>query len=438
MEKSRDLIRTDSAPFLKELIIECGVQVIEPQGGDTYIRACNVALLDALSIPGHHKPDQKGTTTQDSEATSAGETLRDILGNAFIHRGAGLSPTHANRLIVRALQRQALAHPLDYYYPGQFNEPSQWQKLLADVLANERTREEFSGDLLTRNIQTNIAGRGASLKLLALLAQERWDDHGLRILEIGCGQNQVLKKLALNSRHGRTLGFGYQEIGADPVRNVASENVGLLGPRDINMLLKVSAVAVRSALGIDKVPLAKSGDELDWVRSQFYPSEYLDSERIEEAELLDQVEVANVGFALYDVTEADSSNFEKVLAQGPFDIVLFGTMLYQLDSAGRAAAEQFARQVVNPDRGIIVYQDFIDVDPDNPTKLRLREWTPYQYRTIIEDMRDPERRKQVLFEWDGGRCTAIRMGRAVLYEASGVVSALELLFRSFSSLKSAS
>lgn len=424
MEAHGEATRTPAQQFIYELMKESAVQVVDPQGMDSYIKACNSALFNIL--------------------LEQWSPLHEVLISAYETRaksGADLSPVHANRLIVRSLQREILSRPTEYTYPEQFENPEAWSSFVTRVLSDEEMRGRFSYDLANRDVQTNIANRGASLKLLALLTNERWGKGGLRILEIGCGQNQVLKKLVLNSVQGGMLGFRYQDIEVKEKPGAYLQESKLVDDAEmsklINTLLRAGHVAVQSALGIDKVPPATDNDALAlaWVRSQFYPSESLNRQRIEEAILLDEAQPANVGFVEHDITKTDPSKLEEILAQGPFDIVVFGTMLYQLDDEGRSVAEQLANKTVSPEHGIIVYQDFIDVDPHDPTKLTLCKWTPFQYRTIIEDMRDPKRRKQVLFVWEGGRCRKMLVGEAELSKEQGTIQAHDLLVSCASSLR---
>ncbi len=386
---------------------EIAFQIEDPQGGDLRIAACNEALREIFV------PDSR---------------LYKICMGAFENR-PDLNHVHANRLIVRSFQRPALryAHSIDF--PRRYFEAKPWADLQELVLGNANLRRRFTRDMHENDVQTNHDERGKSLKLLPLLMPERFS-HPLRILELGSGPNHILKKLALNA-YG--TGFDFQPIKVK--RPKTGEPFGTVDTVDdpemsekLSTLLAVGRLAVKKFIGIDKDSIKKPSS-IEWIRSQFYTSEYLDPEFLEKFDLVQLSRPANVHFQQVNIfdLERQPDLLERLRRHGPFDFVLYGTFLYQLTQEGRDIAERVGNKLIDPDNGIKVYQDAIDIDPEDANRLTLfQHWSPYTWRTIIEDMRNPGK-KQVLFAWRNGRCSEVQIGPAELCLDNVLVSAEQLL-----------
>lgn len=392
---------------MSKLEDEFEVQRKSPQGEDTRIGACNEAFQE-LYIP--RTP------------------LYDIFEAAFEKR-PDLSSVHANRLAVRALQRHGLRRSLEINYPESFLTKESWRELGMDILGDQNSRRVFKHDMLNNSVTTNWADRGKSVKLLALMMEERFD-HPLRILELGCGQNHIQKKLMLNS-----MDPGFQFGSARVMRPMSGHELGSTQIEEdkdtgikLNKMLSSGRIAIASSMGIDKETI-KRRDGIEWVRSQFYPTEYLNPICLEEFDLLESTSPPNVHFSRADIMElADfSSNaFKRIMRHGPYDIVFIPTVLYQLSPEGINAADLVATRAANPENGLKVYQDFINVDPTNPNELVLTHWGPYNYCTIIEDMQTPGK-KEIVFIWKGGRCDEVQIGPGELMVDGELAKAQELI-----------
>lgn len=394
---------------MEQLRAQFALQKFDPQGEDPYIAACNESMQQIFVREEH---------------------FYKICLRAFEQR-TDLSALHANRLAVRAFQRAALHRKgLPHYPTDKFLESDGWMEHQTAVLDNLVTRRRFQDDMLRNSVQTNYDERGKSLKLLGLLLPRRFD-RPLRILELGSGPNHNLKKLALNS-----IGAGYPYNAVSVKR---PKNGNLLGSTEtdddqeatvkLNTLLSATGgLALRQLVGLDKDSF-RHPSAIDWIRSQFYPSEYKDPAFLEKFDLLQASRPSHVKFRQLDILELEKSPelIASLKRGGPYDMVFYGTFLYQLTAEGREAAERVGDQLVCQDDGIKVYQDFIDVDPLDPSKLILEpHWGPYTYRTIVEDMRNVGI-KQTLFVWRRGRCDELQIGPAELCVEDRPVKAEELL-----------
>lgn len=392
---------------IEGLYEEITFQIVEPQGGDRRIAACNQALQE-IFVP-------------DSQ-------LYKICMGAFARR-PDLNPVHANRLLVRSFQRPALRRAHDIGFPERHIDVEPWRELQTSVLNDPEMKRRFRRDMYENDVQTNFDERGKALKLLPLLMPERFS-HPLRVLELGSGPNHILKKLALNA-YG--AGFNYEPIRVK--RPKPGQNLGSVETDDdeftsmkLNTMLATGRIAVRKFLGIDKDSIKKPSD-IEWIRSQFYTSEYKDPGFLEKFDLIQMSRPANVRFRQVNIFDLARSGdlMKQVMQYGPYDFVLFGTFMYQLTQEGLEVAEWVGDKVVDQENGIKVYQDAIDVSPERPDALQLVEhWSPYTWRTIIEDMRNPGK-KQSLFVWKNGRCSEVQIGDADLCIDNTLVKAGEVL-----------
>jgi hypothetical protein len=389
---------------------EFAKQVNDPQGSDLGI----AALYEAL-----------GTVF-------GSEDFRGDFRQAF-ERRPDLTVIHASNLGRIAITKQALRLLPEEKFFNRAHSPKTWSELLEVIARAPAARQEFRNDLNTRDVQTNEPERGKSLKLLSTFFQDRFD-HQPRIIDFGCSQNHVLKKLVFNDLTVREMpvGFRYRDVAVRVPADgqVAGSEETYADPiltAHFSRVLNASRFAIGKSLGVDKWPLKRHQD-IEWVRSSHHPLQLADPTCLEEFDLLEAVRTPKVTFRRVDIT--DPSVTEVSLPGGRrADIAFVSAMLYQLPPEQRAAAQEVIRGSVDPKNGVIVYQEFARVDPDDPSRLEvfdLEHWSDYTYRTIIEDMRHPGE-LQELFKWRTGRCREVQLGAGRLCVGKALRDAKELV-----------
>jgi hypothetical protein len=390
---------------MSDLRAEIACQVDSPQGEDIRIAACNLALQQTIDTEG----------------------LDLILAGTFARR-PDLSPVHANRLTVRAFQRPALRMAHEIGFPKRHADERPWVDHQTRVLRDPLLRRQFKHDLHHNSVQTNVADRGKTLKLLAALMPDRFN-RPLRIAELGCGTNHIGKKAVLNS-HG--VGFPYGPVNVK--RPAAGEELGSVRAEDdpdttrrLNLLLVTAQLAIRRYMGLDKV-ITRHPASVEWARSQYYPSEYMDEFMLEEFDTLQASRPGNVHFMKADILELlDSPDLWRAfMRHGPYDIVFYPNFIYQLSDEGREVADEIGNLATHPEKGIKVYQDFINVDPATGKLVLEEHWDPYTHRTIIEDNKNPGK-KETLFVWRRGRIDEVQIGPGVVCVGNELVPAQDLV-----------
>lgn len=332
------------------LEVELNRQISRPPGGDLRIAAFASATLVLLGMPD-------------------GRVVRQVLDLRTI------SGSYAANLLLRCLQRQLLE--LDERYPEAYQSPESWAAGWERVLKTQHSRQQFFADLSLRQVQSNVSERYKSLKLIGQLTGRR----GPRILDLGASQNHGLKRLALN------LSF-------TPVTGKSSA--------ELNSLLN-QPWPIGPSCGADLA--AADNDSAAWARAcSFYPSELLDTAARTLYDKLDAASPANVDFV-----ELNAAGSIKQLADRNFDLVFASTFLYQLRPGQVPQVRKLAKSVLATD-GIIVYQDFIKLQPDGRLSFP-SNWhsQPFVYRTIVEKPATGEVLEA--FQWQDGRCRGFKPGR---------------------------
>jgi hypothetical protein len=331
------------------------------------------------------------------------EHFRNVIDGLLSDRSE-LAPSYAVNLVLRALQKQLSRRPDSTGYPDAYTTPEPWRDSIAWVSEPENTAEhyDFVADLTYRQVQSNVAERYKSIALIAQLMSPRLSEHPT-ILDVGCSQNQGLKKLALS---GQIPFAPFHSMSEQPPERTRLET------EILNKLL-VRAVPLGPSIGIDAIH-ADDANNKEWARScSFYPSELLNDHRREEYDLLEMAHPPQVGFYQADFADLD---IDDLLRQSPserFDIVSFSTVLYQVSEEQRATMIANARKLLKPS-GLIVIQDFVTLDEQDHTKLVFHpNWFEYSYiyTTVVIDPLDTTGRAHEVFRWENGRCNKMKAGR---------------------------
>lgn len=373
-EKPR--VRMPSGELLKELESQAEYHLGRPDG-DKFIAAFNLALIQAYQ--------------SDNEVHGLMEWYLDIRTDIAL-------PSHAANLPLRAFQKQLLTLTPDY--PKNFDSVESWLEAFAVILNDPSSAYEIHRDLANRLVQSNKSERYVSIKPLIRMFADRMSDEP-RILDIGCSRNHGLKKIATN------LAF-------DPVKSGLGEPGAHIAPYESSLLsvfdqMLQADVAIGPSTGSDVVPLQ---DNAEWAKAcSFYPSELANArEDVVEYDVLDVMNVPEVEFIEANFIRRDIAHLPGYKAS--FDMVMLSTVMYQLGETERFDMLSNALWHVKPG-GIVVVQDFAEIDPSNPRRLVYRDhWFDgnYPYRTFVLEVNGDGRLEfKEYFRWKTSRCRDVKI-----------------------------
>lgn len=388
---------------LTDLQQEFAAQVERPQGGDPLIGEFYAGLRQVFESSG----------------------LNDIYAEAFARR-PDLNAMHASGLARAAIQKQALRQARELDFPMAFGTKGDYAHLISTLLGDPAGRREFTTDIQTRNVQTNIADRGKGPKLLAMYYAERFDQP-VKILDIGCGRNQMLKKIALTELPSVFYGRANIVQAPESTRRAGSISIDEQLTDNFNTTLAAGSLALGQCIGIDKV-FSRRKSDVEWARSSFYPRELRDPATLEEFDLLETSRPSHIQFRKLNVLDDIAKAKDPREALGGFvpDIVLCSAMLYQLSPGQRRLVREAIHACLQPD-GVAMYLEFAQVDPGDQSKLQFfRHWDPYTFRLIVEDMREPDVLQEAL-RWRDGRCSQAQLGLGRLIVKNSYETMEELL-----------
>lgn len=387
---------------------ELQLQRRKPAGGDNRISAYCLASLDCLA-----------------EESSYGTLIESVM-----YEREFLAPSHAVNIALRALQKQLLRGNLrghaagDRDYPYDYNSVEPWAEALRAVSEPSSVAyEEFFDDVTKRNVQSNVSERYKAVKLTALAMEPRVGKNP-STLDIGSCRLHGLKKL------GSGVYFPFRDVGAEElIRNEAGDIIGTSNDHKSEQLLNsmlAKEFSLGESVGLDVVPIDDEQAK-EWAKScSFYPSEFLDAERVEEYDALELIEPENLSFYQADFSNIDLVHFRRDTGIEAYDIVTFSSVLYQVTSSQVEVMLENAKEVLKPG-GVILLQDFVGVDKNDPTKLEFfNDWfkQPYIYRTILFDPAVNGDRLANVFRWDNGRCNTIlsdvRAGRSAAIDVQSL------------------
>ncbi|MBX4199329.1 class I SAM-dependent methyltransferase [Candidatus Saccharibacteria bacterium] len=363
-----------------------------------------------------------------------------LLDSAFDFRDTYKHPIdahHAVQLTLRVLQRQMLKH-YPHTYPMDFFTPEAWREKINELIGNPDIASDIEGDLIIREVQSNVVERYKAFKLIGHMYRDRIGDNP-EILDVGCSLNLGLKKLAIDGRYP----FGRIEVGSPGGEGFISDEQ----LTDAANILLASRLAIGASMGVD-VFISHNNDNADtkeWVRAcSFYPRELLKPALLMEFNDLQSETGGTTGYYTGDFSNsAEMENLHIHFSQlkweaehpeykssheslmelierlhGPhpdeeiFDMVTFSTSMYLMSWHERIRALKRAKRLVKP-TGLIVIQDFAEQVPLGKTKLRFHNNFHYDsmpYRTYALDPRAPELDPQHIFSWETGRCQRLRLG----------------------------
>lgn len=321
-----------------------------------------------------------------------------------------------------------------YWRQAERLDPENWPRGYENVHSNrmlfrkflptpgvEMYETEFFYDISILSIMSNPAERKKPLQALMVLFPERFPE-GLNILEVGCSANHILKALEIELQLPDTTIYGFDKRGyrrRDQLATVAFNGLMSVHPK------------IGKSLGVDEWPWEKDKKIRDWARvNTNTPAETLAPPRlvpylgrsammtsVEQYQLLDSTNSPNVNFGWLDITSPDLVDryLENAAPVREFDVIFLPTVMQQQSQANRMIIFEQIEKFKKDSNSLIVLQDFVQPNPDNPQELIFEEdiyesqWT---YQTLIWDPKSPEAGWQVAFVHRTGRCNESCIGPA--------------------------
>jgi SAM-dependent methyltransferase len=375
---------TGSDERLEAFRAEMEMQSKIPPKGDERIRAYSLANLEALvSMPAYRRIIQQAIEAKPDYPPSA-------LAN----------------FTLRALQKPLIDRERSGY-PRIFTTTAPWLEAIELVSdSTSKMHESYLYDVTERDLSSNIANRYGSVKLVAQLMRSRFNERP-SILDIGCSQNHGLKKLSMNSK------YPFPDIVAGELKlDAAGHVLGLVEEPEATALANQELhqpLRLHRTVGIDTVSIYDEDTRKFAFSCAHRPSELLDEAKVREYRMLDEEEKQHVKFVQGDFAAMDLDAIRKQAGVKRFDIVNFSTVLYQSTEPIRTIMLERAKQLLKPN-GVILVQDFVEVEPQDPTRLNYYDnWfsQEYLYRTVMLDPAMSQDAFIELFRWDTSRCNQI-------------------------------
>lgn len=318
-----------------------------------------------------------------------------------------LKPSHAVKLLERCYQASLIQSDPDY--PHAYQETGAWHEAFTDIERDASKSEILYYRLLTQSVQSNIAERYKTVKLLAAIYRDRFGDAPSH-LDVGSSVLHGDIKLVYN-RGGTAPRVPFGDIQVNEalddqeIRRVES---GERAVRRHALATTLANVALRQHVGFGEVIGVDITDVDDpaikeWAKScSFYPDELRDAQKVAEYDELDRLDPDHerVRFANVDFSNtSDVRKLREIMDGQSFDMITFSTIFYQVGRRERYAMLVNAAQLLS-DGGIILIQDA----PDGNFEKR------YRYGSSVIDSTRPELGEQPVLRWKTPRCQEAMIG----------------------------
>ena len=301
-----------------------------------------------------------------------------------------IEPAYAVKLLERVYQADLLQH--DPNYPEGYRDKDAWLKEFAQVNEDMLRNGVVWHSLMYRNLQSNVAERYKTIKLLAAVIEDRFDEPPSH-LDVGSSVLHGDIKLAFNRmQEPERVPFGLVDIVEAGEQGAFTSSPHLT--QLANTALK-QHIEFGPMMGIDITDVDDPVTR-QWVKScSFYPDELLNQQRVAEYDELEQLDPTHERVQVFrgDFAAFDFREFRKVSPVERYDIITFSTVFYQVSSRERTAMLVNASQLLS-DRGIIVIQDGVGGDFSRR----------YNYVTSVIDSTERNPTEQTLLRWETPRC----------------------------------
>ena len=372
-----------------------------------------LALVRELFAYGEAPPDNDPVLAAFGFA-AAQEVADGVLGRILtetLDLRPDLSARDASNLLLRTWQKQFLRDRSLHYPNPNFEDAGYWQDMMNRMLRDGMIWGDIEIDLRFRTVQSNIPARYITHKLIMLSESERLDSQP-QLLDIGTSDMQGPIKLAINhpfagieltkQRRSRgRFGWAVDSLSSQVINHMVAQNI------DLGTSVATDVRSFRNTSNPDKA----TSTEAEWIRAcTFRGMEFRNRQRTREFWELHKTNSPKLHFYQGAFSREGMGTFAAESPVQQFDIVSLSTVMYQMSTEEQEEARVLAREYVKPD-GLIIYQDFIHIDPDDRTNFKFYpRWNAYTYRTLIEDPLDKSGELQEVFRSRDGRCRQIALG----------------------------
>lgn len=296
--------------------------------------------------------------------------------------------------------------------------PEWWRSKLLQVILPADDSQNWN--LYNRTVQSNVDARYVIPKIWALMNPDRMPEQP-RILDLGCSRNHGLKRLAFGDRFPfrdiKVLAADYRKKRPLPDRFDEDKTIRL------NERFVHAPFSVRRSVGVDKVSLEDTNDDL-WVKAcTHYPGELQNKELVARFDELDKAKTHTVTQVQASCSSAHEMRAALKRRRG-FDLIYASNMFYQMSEAEVVETKEIALKYLNPN-GYLMTLDSADVDKNSLSGLKFPDEfydnvrRPFGYKTMVLDARNPEEDFEEVFRWKNGRCDLLipNLGNAVVNAA---------------------
>jgi hypothetical protein len=297
-----------------------------------------------------------------------------------------LTASHFVNIVFRIAQHDRLQH--DPSYPLAYGS-TEWKDFWDGVLADEQKMNWYAEMLRTKETQTTVYNRYASLALVSALFYPK----GFRGVDVGCGGNYGLPGMHLQEPFTIKGDSTPQGLVSRLVSEYASRTSVLDG-----------------SWGTDQANSLTGERQVFRHSCQFYPQEIISGKMAKVLAFEDRIRKhSTIPFKEGDILKQDPVT-DLGFNPDSFDIGSFLTIFYQLSPADRLAMIQRVAPLLKDD-GLIHIQDFANLDQYDPHNLLFHNsWgDPYSYATFIVGPLTDWKFLEVV-RWKNGRCEEVKAG----------------------------
>lgn len=327
-------------------------------------------------------------------------------------------PSNIMRRTLKTFQHlEYAANPLEF--PRNRATTKDWDKAMSRLLEDVDYRDQFFGNIYLP-IMSNVSERGILLKAVTMLHAIQAP---VRVLDMGCSLNDVLKRLALEGRPD------LPELAYNPVSVMTRDGGGkpVLNTRltaRFGRFLERRPLQLGPSVGIDVIPFDRDKRlKARAVSDSRYMGELVMSKLTRQFQILADEEPEQVSFV-----NADAETVTEEDVGGDFDIAYTSTMLYQMPRESVKAILANAEAVTGPE-GLIVVQDFVRRMSRSGLLQFYKHWPPYTYGVWVKDKSRPDLGFQKYFSAYSGRIENViprpALGRLPVAVALGLAPELK-------------
>lgn len=361
-------------------IFECLDQADNPPSGDPIIGAWNAAVVDGYqSIPAYREL---------IDTYVAGETVDNV--------------SYQVNKNVKCLQALVIPDSIRHSigYPEKFVDKN---VCFAFIKANlsDRTNPNFiklQKLLLEMPLQTNRSSRAKSIAFAATTQfLKNPIDYAPVVYDFGSSNNLILKALAIHMID-KTVVHDRDDKPDNRLSTLFD--------------MYTSMAPFKEGVGIEANP-PRTAEELEFHKSCTLDPRQLDREQSGTFEdvydvLTDMQPPRAISTVETYFPDIDKRNHRK-LKNKKADIAFFSHSLCQNNNADQILKKM--TEYMNP-RGLIIVQDYLEVNPDRPSDIRfLDHWYGKKWlcKTVVLDMKDLSAGFLPIFEWETAHCKTVRL-----------------------------